>query len=103
MLLSLKTSSCPCNDRRNSHPLPAIYQEEPLFFIAMSSLLLNHPFANIRGAIHHLNSTCLALVEQANSVEIDNVDLIQIQSRRLSGLFDFGAHFDKVRTSKFAG
>jgi hypothetical protein len=64
---------------------------------------MKHPFANIRRAIHHLNASRLALIQQANAVEVDNFDFIQIQSCRLFGLFDFGTHIDEVRTSKLAG
>jgi hypothetical protein len=32
----------------------------------------------------------LALIQEANSIDVDNVDFIQVQSRRLSELLDFG-------------
>ena len=88
--------SRPCDDRRVLVHYQPLARMEELFFVAMSSLLLEHPFANVWRAIHHLNSTRLALIEQSNSVQIDNVYLIQIQSHRLSGLFDFGTHFDEM-------
>lgn len=44
----------------------------------------------------------LALVKQPNSVEVDNLDFMQIQNYRLSGQFDFGKHIREVRISKLA-
>jgi hypothetical protein len=67
----------------------------------MGSFLLKHPLANVSRAIHHVNAQRLALIQQTNSIEIDNVDLVQVQNLRLPELLEFGAQIDEMRTSKF--
>jgi hypothetical protein len=48
-----------------------------------------------------LNALRLALVQEANSIDVDNVNFIQVQCRRPSDLLDFGAQINQARTSKF--
>jgi hypothetical protein len=50
-----------------------------------------------------VNALRLALIQEANSIEVYNVNFIQIQSCRLSALLDFGAQVDEVCESKFTG
>lgn len=60
--------------RRNSRPTSG--GSGVLFLVSMASFLLKHPLANVRGAIHHLNALSSALIQQANSVDIDDGDFI---------------------------
>jgi len=69
----------------------------------MGLFFLKHPGANVRCAIHHLDALRLALIQEANSVDVDNVDLIEVQSRRMAGKLDFSAKTDELRTSKLTG
>jgi hypothetical protein len=45
----------------------------------------------------------LALIQEANSIDVDNVNFVQVQSRRLSELLDFDPQIAEVRTSKRTG
>ena len=76
---------------------------ESLFLVSTDSFFLEHPLTNVRWAIHHLNALCLALIQEANSIGVSNADFVQVQSRRLSAPFDFGAQIDEVRTLKCTG
>ncbi|HEY4381443.1 MAG TPA: hypothetical protein VGN01_13920 [Acidobacteriaceae bacterium] len=62
-----------------------------LFLALMSSTFLKHPLANVSRTIHHIYAERLALIQQTNSIEINNVDLVQVQDLRLSELLEFGA------------
>jgi hypothetical protein len=42
----------------------------------------------------------LTLIQQTNSIEIDNVDLVQVQNLGLSELLEFGAQIIEMRTPK---
>jgi hypothetical protein len=72
-----------------------------LFLTLMGLFLLKHPLANVSRAIRNVNAQCLTLIEQTNSIEINNVDLAQVQNLRLSELLEFGAQINKMRTPKF--
>jgi hypothetical protein len=72
-----------------------------IFRTLMGSFLLKHPLANVSRAIHNVNAECLTLIQQTNSIEINNVDLVQVQSLRPSELFEFGAQINEMRTPKF--
>ena len=54
-------------------------------------------------AILYLNAVCLTPIQQVNSIDVDNVNFIQVQSRRLSAPLDFRAQIGEVRTSKLTG
>jgi hypothetical protein len=75
----------------------------PLFFVSVQSSFLMHPHTNVGCAVHHLDAVCQALIQEANSIEVDGIDLIQVQRCRLSALLDFSAKIDEVRASKFTG
>jgi hypothetical protein len=81
----------------------AVTGTESLFLVLRNSFFLKHPLTNVRWAIHHLNALCLALIQEANSIGVGNADFVQVQSRRLSALLDFGAQIDEVRTLKCTG
>jgi hypothetical protein len=53
--------------------------------------------------VHYLNSPRKAVIQKANSIDVDNVDLIQVQNYPLSDLFHFRVKIDDVRTSKLTG
>jgi hypothetical protein len=64
---------------------------------------LKHPLANVWRAVQQSNALRLALVQEANSVHVNDVDFVQIQSHRLYDLIDFCAQRGDVRTTKLTG
>jgi hypothetical protein len=78
-------------------------RRESLFPVTKDVTFLKHPLTNVRCAVHHLNALCAALIQQANSFDVHNVDFIQVQSCRVSEPFDYGAQIDEVRTTKVTG
>jgi hypothetical protein len=71
-----------------------------LFLGSIGPLLLNHPLTNIWRAIQNLDTLRLALIQKTNSVNVDDANFLEIQSRRLSALLDLGAETSEVRRSK---
>jgi hypothetical protein len=51
--------------------------------------------------VHHRDSLCLALVQEANAFDIEKVDLIQIQRYSRSTAPELGLDLINVLNSKF--
>jgi hypothetical protein len=71
-----------------------------LFLRSTDPFLLKHPLANVRGTIHYLNAEQLALVKETNSVKVNDMNFIEIQSCRPSELLEFLPQLSQPRTSK---
>jgi hypothetical protein len=59
-----------------------------------------HPFPDIRRAAQHWDPLCLARVEEANTFDIHEIHLLQIQSYSWSATLDLGLHLITVLGSK---
>jgi hypothetical protein len=74
-----------------------------LFFVATGSFLLEHPLTDIGGAIHYLNASRLNLIQEANSIDVDNANFIQVQDCRQSEPANFVSQIAELRTPKLTG
>jgi hypothetical protein len=68
-----------------------------------AELFLEHPFTNVRCAIFQLDTLDLTRVQPADSMDVDKVNLIQVQSYRWRSPRDLSTHIVEGRISKFAG
>jgi len=70
-----------------------------MVFISCCSLT-KHPFLDIRRSVEHRDSFRLALVQEANAVDIHKTHLRQIQNDRWSGACEFGFHLINMARAK---
>jgi hypothetical protein len=83
---------------------PSHYPEaKSLFLVSMGSFLLKHPLTNIWWTTHNLNAMHLALIQEANSIDVNGANFIQVQRRRLSEPINFDLQIDELRVSKLTG
>ena len=63
--------------------------------------LLQHPFPDVGRTVQDRDALCLTCIEKTNTVEIDEIQFLQIQNDWRFAALDFGFDLIQVPNSKF--